>query len=576
MQLQPIYTETNDCKDCYKCIRECPTKAIKVSDNKASVIDSMCIYCGRCVSVCPSGAKKVRDGVSRARLLIKNKKEVYVSLAPSFVAEYGLNSNGLIEALLQLGFKGISETALGAQEVSKQVKHFLDARQSGTYISSACPVVVELIRKYYPQHTLAITPFMSPMLTHAKQLRKWYGNEIGIVFIGPCIGKKSEADSSLQSIDVALTFKELNAWLEKEGINIEKSDQAKTQNFIPNNASSGTIYPLDGGMVETISNSSKEKNKPCSHLCFSGQKSVRNVLDSLDQLKSDNAVFLELLACKTGCLNGPGMSDKDHFAWKQLTLRNIYLERTSAEPLPAKTDDHFNIERDFFNIKTLNPQPYGEEQIKEALFSIGKASITDELNCSGCGYDTCRDFANALLLKHAEPDMCVSHMRKVAHHKATVLLQKIPSGVIIINDEYKVVEMNASFARLIGGDLEFCYDANPGMRNADLNKLGTFAHLFKTAIITGKEFFEMPIQENGQQLQLSIFNIQKNKLVTGIVQSTAQPEFKKEIIEKRTREVISKNMETVQKIAFLLGENASYTDSLLNSILETQNTENAE
>ncbi len=570
MQLQPIYTETQDCRDCYKCIRECPVKAIKVSDNKASVIDSMCVYCGHCVSVCPTGAKKVRDGISRTRLLIKNRKEVYVSLAPSYIAEYGENHKSLINAIKKLGFKGVSETALGAQEVSRQVHQFLSVRQSGTYISSACPVVVELIRKYYPQHSLAITPFMSPMLTHAKQLRRWYGNDIGVVFIGPCIGKKSEADTAFQSIDVALTFKELNEWLSRENIQIEQKEANEEVSFIPSKAQHGTIYPTDGGMIETINKEKEISN--CSYLCFSGLKNIQNLLDNLGQNEDQNVVFLELLACETGCLNGPGMSNNKISISKQLSLRNTYQKRIAETNGTLPQDENLNIERDFFNIKTLTEQQFDESSIKEALKSIGKTSVSDELNCSGCGYDTCRDFAKSLIQNHAEPDMCVSHMRKVAHHKATVLLQKIPSGVVILNDEYKVVEMNASFARLFGGDLEICYEANPGMRGVHADKLGSFAQILKTAIITGKEYFEMPINENGKQLQLSIFNIQKHKLITGIIQSTAQPEFKKEIIEKRTREVINKNMETVQKIAFLLGENASYTDSLLNSILETQNT----
>jgi len=410
------------------------------------------------------------------------------------------------------------------------------------------------------------------MLTHAKQLRKWYGNDIGIVFIGPCIAKKSEADTASQSIDVALTFKELNAWLKKENIHLKSTCNHEEETFIPYEAQHGTIYPLDGGMIETINKEREISN--CHYLCFSGQKNVRNVLDNLESDSEDQIVFLELLACETGCLNGPGMSENELSVMKQLALRNTYQNRLTKKH-HSNPEEHFNIERDFFNIKTLSEKQFDEEKIKEALHVIGKTSLSDELNCSGCGYDTCRDFAKALLLKHAEPDMCVSHMRKVAHHKATILLQKIPSGVIILNDEYKVVEMNASFARLFGGELQVCYEANPGMRGVNLDKLGSFAQLFKTALITGKEYYEMPILENGKQLQLSIFNIQKHKLITGIVQSTTQPEFKQEIIEKRTREVINKNMETVQKIAFLLGENASYTDSLLNSILESQETTNA-
>jgi len=569
MHLKPIYTETNDCKDCYKCIRECPTKAIKVTDNRASVVDSLCIYCGHCVEICPSGAKKVRDGISRAKHFLKEKQEVYVSLAPSFTAEYGTNPQPLIHALKQLGFAGVSETALGAQEVSKQVGNYLKYRNSGVFISSACPVVVELIRKYYPQHSMAITPYMSPMLTHARMLKQWHGHSSGVVFIGPCIGKKSEADDSNQLIDVALTFKELNQWLESENISIDPAQTNESHCFHPVQASNGVIYPLDGGMVETIKHEANSGD--CTFMSFTGQNMIRNVLDNLDGLGKDAPLFLELLACETGCINGPGMSSNCDVANKHLKIKRQYACRTCEKPAVVTDEQPFNIERDFFNIATVDTQKHTAEEIKEALLSIGKTSVSDELNCSGCGYDTCRDFAEALLGKHAEAAMCVSYMRMVAHHKATILVQKIPSGVVIIDNHHKVVEMNANFARLMGTETELCYEANPGMRGADLNKLGSFAKLFKTALATGKEYYELPVQENGKNLQLSIFNIQKHKLVTGIIQGAQQPEFRKDIVEKRTRDVIKKNMETVQKIAFLLGENASYTDSLLNSILDAQN-----
>lgn len=572
MPLKPIYTEINDCKDCYKCIRECPTKAIKVSDNRASVIDSLCIYCGHCVAICPTGAKKVRDGISRAKHLLKQNKNVYVSLAPSYIAEYNELGPQLINALKKLGFSGVSETAIGAQEVSNQVANYLDARSSGVYISSACPVAVELVRKYYPEHTMAITPYMSPMLTHARMLKKWYGNDSSIVFIGPCIGKKSEADDS-ELIDVSLTFKELNDWLKSENINLEKTKASTDIGFIPQQAKEGVLYPLDGGMVKTIKQAGN-KGK-CSFMSFTGQKMLRNVLDNIDSLGKDKPLFLELLACETGCLNGPGMSTNKNIANKHLSINCQYNDRKNTTTESKTQSACFNIERDFFNIETVKVKTYNNEEITEALHSIGKTNVSDELNCSGCGYDTCRDFAQALLSGNAESAMCVSYMRMVAHHKATILLQKIPSGVVIIDDQNKVVEMNASFARLMGNETELCYDANPGMRGADLNKLCNFGNLFETALHTGKEYFELPITENNKNLQLSIFNIQKHKLVTGIIQSAQQPEFRKDIVEKRTREVIKKNMETVQKIAFLLGENASYTDSLLNSILDAQNQENA-
>ncbi|MBN2166118.1 MAG: 4Fe-4S binding protein [Marinilabiliaceae bacterium] len=567
MYQQPIFTEASDCKDCYKCIRECPVKAIEVRNDRAFVVDTLCIHCGHCVSICPSGAKKVRDGISRAKFILKNQKKVYVSLAPSYISEYGLYSNELITSLLKLGFTGVSETAHGAQEVSKHVSILLKEKKTGVLISSACPVVVEMIRKYYPQQTTAITPIMSPMLTHAKMLKHWYGNDISIVFIGPCIAKKAEADSNPGLIDVALTFKELDNWFKEENIHPLETNNNIPQKFIPYEAQNGVIYPIDGGMAETIKQEGKHSD--CTFISFTGVKMIKKVLANLDEFNQSKPTFLELLACETGCINGPGMTGNNCMIEKHHLLKASYKNRM-ANVIKKEYKNNLNIKRDFYNIESIKENDFTPNTLKEALLSIGKKSISDELNCSGCGYDTCREFAKALLNKRAETSMCVSYMRMVAHNKAAILLQKIPSGVIIVDDQCKVVEMNSNFAHLLGPEAELCFDASPGMNGVDLGKIGSFSNLFKTALITGKEYYETPIVENGINLQLSIFNIQKHKLVTGIIQGVQQPRFQKEIVEKRTREVIKKNMETVQKIAFLLGENASFTDSLLNSILESE------
>jgi len=233
-----------------------------------------------------------------------------------------------------------------------------------------------------------------------------------------------------------------------------------------------------------------------------------------------------------------------------------------------------NSERDFAGIRPLATKTYNAQQILEALNNIGKLMPQDELNCSGCGYDTCRDFAMAMIDGLAEPAMCVSFMRKVANNQATILLQKIPSGVVVVDDNLKVVDMNLSCAKMLGPEIELIYDAMPGLVGANIEKLGKMSAHFPTAIHTGKEFKEIPIIENNRSYQLSIFNIQKHKLITGIIQNLSQPQFNMEIIEKRTREVIQKNMETVQKIAVLLGENASVTDSLLNSIIQNKDKSN--
>ena len=88
-------------------------------------------------------------------------------------------------------------------------RRFLEEAENGVYISSACPVVVEYIRKYSPDHARFITPIISPMLAHAKILKQLYGEDVKIVFAGPCICKKLEADYFNNLVDVVITFKDL-------------------------------------------------------------------------------------------------------------------------------------------------------------------------------------------------------------------------------------------------------------------------------------------------------------------------------------------------------------------------------
>lgn len=260
MQLRPIYTEPDNCQDCYKCIRECPVKAIRMEDNKASIIEDRCIYCGHCTQVCPTGAKKIRDGLTRAKLTLTQNPKVLLSLAPSYVSEFeGIHSSVLIAAIKKLGFTDVSETALGAEIVSDRTEKFLEEADNGVYISSACPVVVEYIRKYSPEHVHNITPIISPMLAHAKILKQLYGEDIKIVFAGPCICKKLEADYFNNLVDVVITFKDLKKWFEQAEINLHQIAPGQPDaHFIPYRSGMGAYYPIEGGMLKGLHEPKKQ------------------------------------------------------------------------------------------------------------------------------------------------------------------------------------------------------------------------------------------------------------------------------------------------------------------------------
>lgn len=560
LDLKPIYTEPENCQDCYKCVRECPVKAIQIEDNKAYIIEKRCIYCGHCTQVCPTGAKKIRDGISRARLTLERHSKVILSLAPSWVSEFeGITAQQLVAAIRRLGFMAVSETAIGAELVSQRVANYLQQTEAGVYISSACPVVVEYIRKYSPEHIQAITPVLSPMLTHAKILKQHYGEDVKIIFAGPCICKKLEADRFRDLVEVALTFKDLKNWLEKENIPLGELSPMPEDKFVPWHSNIGSLYPIEGGMLPGI----QGKNKKVIKMAFSDLSNIKDVIKNLDTRRLEDSIFLELLACKGGCINGPAKLSQQSLALKRYNIENR-VSAPSNEPI----DNLSNIDI-FYHYDTdpCTDAHYTEEEVRQALAAVGKTCPEDELNCSGCGYDSCRDFALAMLAGRAEENMCVSYMRKIAHDKATVLLQKIPAGIILVDNELKISDMNLFCANILGEEIRLIYDASPGLQGVALEDVCSFAELFRNVLSSGKEITEKQIREGEKVWLLSIYNIQSHRLVFGILQDLHEPYVHQEWMMEQTQEVIRKYMATVQQVACLLGENAAYTDATLRSVM---------
>lgn len=568
--MQPVYTETNNCQDCYKCIRECPVKAIRIASDRASIVRELCIFCGSCTLICPSGAKKVRDDVSRVKRMLRRDRPVYVSLAPSFVAEFtAFPVNELIGALKMLGFAGVSETALGAERVTAETSRLLKQAPPGILISSACPSAVDYIRKYRPELTSNIAGLHSPLMAHAAMLRQWFGEDIRVVFIGPCVAKKNESDDFNSLIDAALTFKDLRAWFEEEGIMPGLVRMNGPVQFVPFSATDGALYPLDGGMTTTLRNAA---NLPdISYMHISGMQNIRAALDGISTLQSNTRLFLELLVCDGGCINGPGFSSQNGTVVKNLKIENYRkMVKTGVSGTDLSADFPV-IHSAFCTVsQPVHKRRYSESDIQDALRTVGKASRADELNCGGCGYNSCRDFAIAMLSDMAERQMCVSYMRRVASDKASVLLQRMPYGVVLVDDSLHVIESNKAFAGLAGNDLPALWDLRPGLQGADLRKMISNHKVFLNVLSSGNDLIDKNIDEEGRLMNLSVFTIQRHRIVCGIIQDLHQPEVMQEQVVRRIRQVVRENMGTVQKVAFLLGENAARTEAMLNALVTEQ------
>lgn len=561
----PIYTERTECQDCFKCIRECPVKAIKVENACAAVIPEFCIMCGHCVEICPNGAKHVRDDLTRARELLASGRQVYASLAPSFVSEFPeISTTAVIRALKKLGFQGVSETALGAELVSGSVARLLEDRTPRIVISTACPVVVNYIRKYGPQFTNCLMPHVSPVLAHCRLLRETYGESISIVFFSPCIGKKGEADDNPELLDIALTFEDMRRWMIEEGHSFE-AGVGDSESFVPYSAQEGALYPVDGGMMAGVRANCGVIEADC--MSFSGVRNIRKALAGLNETRLSHPVFLELMACEGGCVNGPKASRRQSTALKRCQIIGYAKYPRTEIPRPLEAP----------RMRRLAPDPvpvreYSDKIISQMLQTIGKYSQDDELNCGGCGYDNCREFAKALIDGKAEKVMCVAYMRKLAQKKTNALMEKVPSAIVLVDEEIKIIECNLNFARILGADVEKAFLSKPGLEGVFLREIAPFHSLFKTVLEKDEDLLNRDLRYKKSVLHVDIFSIEKQRVVCGIFQDITKPTIHKEAMIQKAQEVIKKNLSTVQQIAYLLGENAAESEVILNSIIQSITT----
>ncbi len=546
----------SNCKNCYKCIRHCPVKAIRFSGNQAHIIGNECILCGQCFVVCPQDAKEIVDETEKVKVLLQDTAPVIVSLAPSFIANYdGSGIDSMREALKKLGFYDVEETAIGATIVKTEYERILNEDDRDVVISSCCHSVNLLIQKHYPAALQYLADVLSPMQAHCKDIKKRYPGA-KTVFIGPCVAKKDEAEYYEGIVDAVLTFEELTEWLKTENIELKK----ETDNTQESRA---RFFPTTGGVLKTMA----QDAPGYTYLAIDG---VENCIGALKDIIDGkiHKCFIEMSACVGSCVGGPVM-EKYHNASPvsdYITVSGYAGNKDFDVTQPHITEIKKNFT--FIERRAITPS---EIEINTILRQMGKFKPSQELNCGSCGYNTCREKAAAIAQGKAEISMCLPYLKDKAESFSDTIVKNTPNGLIVLNEQLEVQQINASARRIM--NIRSASDVLGDQVIRILDPTVFYDVLDNNKDIKDRRVY---LAEYNRYVEQTVVHDKESHLLVCIMRDVTDEQNereKKESISRQTVEVadkvVDKQMRIVQEIASLLGETAAETKIALAKLKES-------
>lgn len=545
----------SNCKNCYKCIRHCPVKAIRFSGNQAHIIGNECILCGQCFVVCPQNAKEIKSELEKVKVLLQSGDPVYVSLAPSFIANYhGVGIDAMRKALQKLGFCDVEETAIGATIVKKEYERMLKEDHRDIIISSCCHSINLLIQKHFPKSLAYLADVVSPMQAHCIDIKRRHPGA-KTVFIGPCVAKKDEAEYYEGIVDAVLTYEELTQWMQAENV-VPETELDHNEN------SRARFFPTTGGILKTM-----DLTIPgYTYLALDGVENCMNALRDIEDGKIHNC-FIEMSACVGSCISGPVM-EKYHSSHI-----HDYLEVSSYagdKDFIVEERGDVGLKKHFAFIEQRAQIP-SEAEIQQILRQMGKYKPSQELNCGTCGYNTCREKAIAVYQGKAEISMCLPFLKDKAESFSDAVVNSSPNGLIVVNEQMEVQQINEAAKKLMNIRYDSDIVGDQVVRILDPAS-------FMQVLNTGRNIHDerVYLAEYNRFVEQTIVYDNESHLLIGLLRDITEEEndrVKKDNISRQTIEVadrvVDKQMRIVQEIASLLGETAAETKIALAKLKES-------
>ena len=408
-----IFTNDN-CIGCNKCVRICCSFGASVSHNNPShnsifINSDRCINCGACIDVCTHEARDYYDDTEKLFEDLKNGESVSLVIAPAFEAKYPKEFKKILGILKTLGVKRILPVALGADICTWAYIKMIQEKGYTGYISTPCPVVVSYIEHWKPELISRLMPVKSPMMCAATYYRKVMGITDKLAFIGPCIGKRSEIEKYPELIQYNITFPKLFDYVAEHDLKVEET-------FEGLDAGLGMYYPAPGGLADNVK---WFLGDDVPVRIVSGKTYLYQRIDKTKYRFAANKIpyaLIDALNCREGCIEGTA---KTYDSDEEVGLSEINTIRTKSKqdqpdsPWSSKLTCEqrlANLNRKFAELD-LNDYlteftdksssctvSYPTEEEADKIFrSMHKdTEETRNINCSACGYESCREMMVAI------------------------------------------------------------------------------------------------------------------------------------------------------------------------------------
>lgn len=614
--IELINISQDKCTVCYSCLRACPVKAIVVKDNQnyPMVLHNRCIGCGSCISACSPEAISYKKNTDEVSAILGSKDKAIAICDPTISSEFDdiTDYRKFVGMLRALGFEVVMEASFAVDIVSQSYKNLFENFKGKYYITSTCPAVVYYVEKFHPELVDNLAPINSPMIASAKLAKHIYGQDHKLIYIGPCIAQKLESSrvDNDSCINAVITFEELRQLFKKHKIeeeNLEFSD------FDPPYGYKGALYPISNGILEA-----SDINETLATGKITTCEGSKNMINAVDAFKANTKKINQHfnIFYDEGCITGPGTKAKGDKFLRKASVIKYANKKASLTDKNKWQEDMVRFSEIDFTAKFNNDNqrlPYpSEKKIQEILKNLGKEDQNEKSDCHACGYASCRDFAVAVAKGLAKTEMCLTFALKnrqdyiktlkttneklktaqkaleksekqtkkekelasEASEITNSMLQKLRAGVVIMDKNLKIVLSNKSFINILGEEAKAIDEVVPGLVDADIKSLLPYNiyNLFSYVLKSNEDILSRDVDLDGKLINISVFIIRKSKIAGAILRDMQLPEVQKEEVIRRVTDVIDNNLSMVQQIGFLLGESASETERMLNSIIEFHKT----